>query len=133
MCCSLSSAMRRSVGAVVSALQSRAGCFEAGSFVLAQRLCRLQHVDWASVVAKKSKPPLKPLIRHELDTRNFSEEFTQMTPVYSPAESPPGYAKEQDVFRVSCTTVSSLICCSCRSPAWRRPSKEMPFAPGCAD
>uniref|UniRef100_A0A8C6LS50 non-specific serine/threonine protein kinase n=1 Tax=Nothobranchius furzeri TaxID=105023 RepID=A0A8C6LS50_NOTFU len=34
-------------------------------------------------------PPFKPELKNELDVGNFSEEFTGMDPVYSPASTPP--------------------------------------------
>ena len=49
-------------------------------------------------MAKKLTPPFKPYIADELDVGNFSEEFTDLVPIDSPALPP---TKHQDIFRVS--------------------------------
>ncbi|XP_042295620.1 ribosomal protein S6 kinase alpha-4 isoform X2 [Sceloporus undulatus] len=46
-------------------------------------------LDWTELAARRMKPPFKPLIRSELDVRNFAEEFTSLEPIYSPAGTPP--------------------------------------------
>ncbi|KAJ7307511.1 hypothetical protein JRQ81_009535 [Phrynocephalus forsythii] len=46
-------------------------------------------LDWTELAARRVKPPFKPLIRSELDVRNFAEEFTSLEPIYSPAGTPP--------------------------------------------
>ncbi|XP_039219326.1 ribosomal protein S6 kinase alpha-4 isoform X1 [Crotalus tigris] len=46
-------------------------------------------LDWVELAARQVRPPFKPLIRHELDVRNFAEEFTSLEPIYSPAGTPP--------------------------------------------
>ncbi|XP_013924408.1 PREDICTED: ribosomal protein S6 kinase alpha-4 [Thamnophis sirtalis] len=46
-------------------------------------------LDWDELAARRIRPPFKPLIRHELDVRNFAEEFTSLEPIYSPAGTPP--------------------------------------------
>lgn len=45
-------------------------------------------VDWEKLAAKLVPAPFKPEIRHEMDTSNFSEEFTSMVPIDSPSEVP---------------------------------------------
>ena len=65
----------------------------------------MQDLDWADVLAKRLTPPFKPYITDELDVGNFSEEFTDLVPVDSPALPP---TKHQDIFRVS-----HLMCLFC--------------------
>ncbi|XP_059574414.1 ribosomal protein S6 kinase alpha-4 isoform X1 [Alligator mississippiensis] len=48
-----------------------------------------QGLDWAELAARRVKPPFQPVVRDELDVGNFSEEFTCLEPVYSPASTPP--------------------------------------------
>ena len=50
------------------------------------------------MLAKRLSPPFKPYISDELDVGNFSEEFTELVPVDSPAPPP---TKHADIFRVS--------------------------------
>lgn len=57
-----------------------------------------QGINWDDVLAKKLTPPFKPYIADELDVGNFSEEFTDLVPIDSPALPP---TKHQDIFRVS--------------------------------
>jgi len=47
---------------------------------------------------KKIPAPFVPKISNELDTSNFAEEFTKMTPADSPAVVPPNFDK---IFKVS--------------------------------
>uniref|UniRef100_A0A8B9K7H5 Ribosomal protein S6 kinase n=1 Tax=Astyanax mexicanus TaxID=7994 RepID=A0A8B9K7H5_ASTMX len=47
-----------------------------------------QKINWEDLAAKKVPAPFKPVIRDELDVSNFSEEFTEMDPTYSPAALP---------------------------------------------
>ncbi|RXN10446.1 ribosomal S6 kinase alpha-5 [Labeo rohita] len=47
-----------------------------------------QKMNWEDLAAKKVPAPFKPVIRDELDVSNFAEEFTEMTPTYSPAALP---------------------------------------------
>lgn len=51
-------------------------------------LCLIQKMNWEDLAAKKVPAPFKPVIRDELDVRNFAEEFTEMDPTYSPAALP---------------------------------------------
>lgn len=51
-------------------------------------LCFIQKMNWEDLAAKKVPAPFKPVIRDELDVSNFSEEFTEMDPTYSPAALP---------------------------------------------
>uniref|UniRef100_A0A8C0FX18 non-specific serine/threonine protein kinase n=1 Tax=Chelonoidis abingdonii TaxID=106734 RepID=A0A8C0FX18_CHEAB len=46
-------------------------------------------LDWVELAAQRVKAPFKPIVRSELDVRNFAEEFTRLEPVYSPAGTPP--------------------------------------------
>uniref|UniRef100_A0A8C3SAR3 Ribosomal protein S6 kinase alpha-5 n=1 Tax=Chelydra serpentina TaxID=8475 RepID=A0A8C3SAR3_CHESE len=46
-------------------------------------------LDWVELAARRVKAPFKPIVRSELDVRNFAEEFTRLEPVYSPAGTPP--------------------------------------------
>ena len=57
----------------------------------------LQGVDWKKVLAKHMPPPFKPYISSEMDTGNFSTQFTEQVPVDSPAQPP---TRHQDLFRV---------------------------------
>lgn len=50
-------------------------------------------LNWDDLALKKVKAPIVPEIACELDTSNFSEEFTSMTPAYSPAAVPPNNEK----------------------------------------
>ncbi len=56
-----------------------------------------QGLSWEDVLAKKVAPPFKPYISDDMDVGNFSEEFTNLVPVDSPAQAP---AKCADIFRV---------------------------------
>lgn len=46
-------------------------------------------INWRLLAEKKISAPFKPIIEDELDTNNFSDEFTRQTPVDSPASAPP--------------------------------------------
>lgn len=59
--------------------------------------CTQQGLNWDDVLAKKVAPPFKPYISDDKDVGNFSEEFTALAPVDSPAQPP---AKHTDIFRV---------------------------------
>lgn len=54
--------------------------------------------NWDLLKQRKIKPPFVPYMTHELDTRNFAEEFTKQSVTDSPAVVPPNYDK---IFRVS--------------------------------
>lgn len=54
-------------------------------------------MDWEDVLAKRVAPPFKPYISDDMDVGNFSEEFTNLAPMDSPAQPP---AKHTEVFRV---------------------------------
>ncbi|XP_014486588.1 PREDICTED: ribosomal protein S6 kinase alpha-5-like [Dinoponera quadriceps] len=45
--------------------------------------------SWEALEKRQIKPPFVPRIQHELDTSNFSDEFTKMVVAYSPAVVPP--------------------------------------------
>ncbi|XP_055602541.1 ribosomal protein S6 kinase alpha-5 [Uranotaenia lowii] len=46
-------------------------------------------INWRQLAEKKIGAPFKPVISDELDTNNFSDEFTRQTPVDTPAAAPP--------------------------------------------
>uniref|UniRef100_A0A3P9LDR7 Ribosomal protein S6 kinase n=1 Tax=Oryzias latipes TaxID=8090 RepID=A0A3P9LDR7_ORYLA len=46
-------------------------------------------LNWEDLAKKQVVAPFKPELKNELDVGNFSEEFTGMDPVYSPASTPP--------------------------------------------
>ncbi|XP_058466795.1 ribosomal protein S6 kinase alpha-5 [Malaya genurostris] len=46
-------------------------------------------INWRLLADKKIAAPFKPVIEDELDTNNFSDEFTRQTPVDTPASAPP--------------------------------------------
>ncbi|XP_055621626.1 ribosomal protein S6 kinase alpha-5 [Toxorhynchites rutilus septentrionalis] len=46
-------------------------------------------INWRLLADKKIAAPFKPVIENELDTNNFSDEFTRQTPVDSPTSAPP--------------------------------------------
>ena len=50
--------------------------------------CSIQGLDWEKVSVKAISAPFKPEISSDLDTSNFSEEFTLMPAAYSPAPTP---------------------------------------------
>ncbi len=54
-------------------------------------------MNWEDLLAKKVPPPFKPYISDDMDVGNFSEEFTNLAPVDSPAQPP---QKHADIFRV---------------------------------
>lgn len=49
--------------------------------------------SWSSLERRQITPPFVPQIAHELDTSNFSEEFTKMVAADSPAVIPPNFDK----------------------------------------
>ncbi|XP_077311968.1 ribosomal protein S6 kinase alpha-4-like isoform X2 [Lithobates pipiens] len=50
-------------------------------------------LDWEALALRKVTPPFRPSIRSETDVSNFSDEFTSLDPVYSPAATPPSGAR----------------------------------------
>ncbi|XP_053576071.1 ribosomal protein S6 kinase alpha-5 [Bombina bombina] len=50
-------------------------------------------IDWEALTLRKVSPPFRPSIHSETDVSNFSDEFTSMDPVYSPAATPPSGAR----------------------------------------
>ena len=62
--------------------------------------------SWESLENRKITPPFVPRITHELDTSNFSDEFTKMVVTDSPAVVPPNYDK---VFRGYSYVAPSVI------------------------
>ncbi|KAG7198898.1 hypothetical protein KM043_015719 [Ampulex compressa] len=48
---------------------------------------------WEALERRQITPPFVPRITHELDTSNFSDEFTKMVAADSPAVVPPNYDK----------------------------------------
>ena len=56
-----------------------------------------QSINWSAVLRKEIDPPFKPYISDELDVGNFSDEFTTLAPIDSPAQLP---TKHSDIFRV---------------------------------
>lgn len=55
-----------------------------------------KNLDWSDVLDKRLPTPFKPYITDELDTGNFSTEFTTLAPIQSPAPPP---TKHKDIFR----------------------------------
>ncbi|KAF3424458.1 hypothetical protein E2986_11532 [Frieseomelitta varia] len=49
--------------------------------------------SWEALKRREIRPPFVPRITHELDTSNFSEEFTKMIVADSPAVVPPNFEK----------------------------------------
>ncbi|XP_015125909.1 ribosomal protein S6 kinase alpha-5 isoform X1 [Diachasma alloeum] len=49
--------------------------------------------SWSALEKREIEPPFVPQIAHELDTSNFSDEFTKMVAADSPAVVPPNYDK----------------------------------------
>lgn len=47
-----------------------------------------QQINWADLAQKKVPAPFKPRIKSDVDTSNFSEEFTNMPPACSPGIAP---------------------------------------------
>ena len=50
--------------------------------------CHHQKLKWDELAARKIAAPFKPKIKNEMDTSNFSDEFTTMVPADSPAVVP---------------------------------------------
>ncbi|XP_033210447.1 ribosomal protein S6 kinase alpha-5-like isoform X2 [Belonocnema kinseyi] len=62
--------------------------------------------SWEALETRTITPPFVPRITHELDTSNFSDEFTKMVAADSPAVVPPNYDK---VFRGYSYVAPSII------------------------
>ncbi|XP_043280314.1 ribosomal protein S6 kinase alpha-5-like isoform X2 [Venturia canescens] len=62
--------------------------------------------SWEALESRRIPPPFVPRIAHELDTSNFSEEFTKMVAADSPAVVPPNYDK---IFRGYSYVAPSII------------------------
>lgn len=65
-----------------------------------------QNLDWDTLAQKKVDPPFKPVVKNDTDTSNFSEEFTKMMPIDSPAIIPKNAEK---VFRGYSFVAPSVI------------------------
>ena len=50
-------------------------------------------IDWNKLARKEITAPFIPSIKNELDTSNFSDEFTQLPPTDSPSAVPPNHEK----------------------------------------
>lgn len=50
-------------------------------------------IDWARLADKGIPAPFKPKIKHELDTNNFSEEFTKMSATDPAVNAPPNHER----------------------------------------
>ena len=72
-------------------------------------------MKWEDVLAKKVSPPFTPYISDDGDVGNFSEEFTNLAPVDSPAQPP---AKHAEIFRVhrNLCKLQCLIHLTCMGP-----------------
>ncbi|KAG8437927.1 hypothetical protein GDO86_008570 [Hymenochirus boettgeri] len=51
-----------------------------------------KNMDWEALVQRKITPPFRPSVRSATDVSNFADEFTNLDPVYSPADTPPSGA-----------------------------------------
>lgn len=58
-------------------------------------------LDWDLLSEKKIPAPFKPVIRHELDVSNFSEEFTELSPT---CQSPRPHDQPVEIPASFCTT-----------------------------
>lgn len=56
-----------------------------------------QGFNWEKLAKKQMKAPFVPKIKDDLDTSNFSEEFTSMIPAESPAIIP---VHSEKIFKV---------------------------------
>ncbi|XP_047132858.1 ribosomal protein S6 kinase alpha-5 isoform X1 [Hydra vulgaris] len=63
-------------------------------------------IDWDLLSRKELAPPFKPIVKDDTDTSNFSEEFTKLMPVDSPAVVPKNADK---VFRGYSFVAPSII------------------------
>ena len=58
------------------------------SIVYSEGFVILQSIVWERLAQKKISPPIVPVVSNEMDTSNFSEEFTCQQPSDSPAVTP---------------------------------------------
>jgi len=65
-------------------------------------------LDWEKLAQKKLPPPFVPIIASEMDTSNFSEEFTNQELSDSPAMTPNDALQ---LFRVSVVDMGSWSSC----------------------
>jgi ribosomal protein S6 kinase alpha-5 len=66
-------------------------------------------IVWPDLLAKRMPPPFRPNISNELDTNNFSDEFTKQTPFDSPALIPPTATNSENLFRGYSYVAPSII------------------------
>jgi len=59
----------------------------------------VQGLDWVALTNRMIPAPFKPQIKNELDVSNFSEDFTSMAVMDSPAVVPLDGTK---IFKVAC-------------------------------
>lgn len=50
-------------------------------------------LDWKRLAKKEVAAPFKPKIQHQLDTSNFSDDFTKMPVVDQSCKPPPNYER----------------------------------------
>lgn len=50
-------------------------------------------IDWVKLANKEINAPFRPNIGHELDTNNFSDDFTKMPVVDQPCKPPPNHER----------------------------------------
>lgn len=50
-------------------------------------------IDWTKLARKEISAPFRPNIQHELDTNNFSDDFTKMAVIDQPCKPPPNYER----------------------------------------
>lgn len=50
-------------------------------------------IDWTKLARKEISAPFKPNIQHELDTSNFSDDFTKMAVIDQPCKPPPNHER----------------------------------------
>lgn len=50
-------------------------------------------INWMKLARKEISAPFKPNIQHELDTNNFSDDFTKMAVIDQPCKPPPNHER----------------------------------------